>query len=928
MTSPTQNPTPVGCAHRARSVGGWIRRARSGDRGIPTVALAILQPLLLVLCTGLVFSSPLSAATQVLTGTVPAAVAKLRPMGRLPVATQLNLAIGLPLRNPDQLNTLLSQIYDPTSPNYRHYLTPAQFAEMFGPTQQDYQALIRFAAANRLTVISQHPNRLLLDVQGSVTDIEKAFQVTIYLYEHPTEARSFYSPNVNPTLKTAVPVLSIHGLDNYSIPRPNHKVRRLSQTGTLIPNSGSGPGGAYLGNDLRAAYVPGTPLTGAGQNVGLLQFDGYYANDIASYIAQAGISTSVVLTNIPIDGGVSTPGPNNVEVCLDIEMVIAMAPGVSKIFVYEAPNPSPWVDLLSRMANDNQAKQLSASWLGGGPDPTANQIFLQMAAQGQSFFNASGDDDAWSGVIPFPADNPNITAVGGTTLATTGPAGSYVSEIVWNLGTPNPNGGDWGSSGGISTLYPIPTWQLGLSMSANQGSTTMRNIPDVAMVADNVAIVANNGQQEIVGGTSCAAPLWAGLTALINQQAGINGLPSVGLLNPALYAIGKGENYLADFHDVTIGNNFTSASPTQFIAVAGYDLCTGWGTPAGTNLINALTSKNALPGTCLPATQTAQHPFDITRNALYWFTHGYTNDPICATATLEQAIAANGGTVSLGFLCLPTANYTSTNVPAISAFMEALGFYYKGSGTTGDGLTASALCQARKKMAPELIAAIANNVLLGTTPDHAKYVNAGVLTNFPSDLIEQAGLAAVGTDVAQVQLYTALLRKFNASGITNAFFAGLGQVECSPNPPAFLRKIARDPTTYLNCPGLNDSCSTAENVAWNNSTGLPTFQRTVDTRNYAAGTAYWKIVPPLGATNRKFTANTAKSNFPTTLTVLRGNCAGDASGLAVIASQTSSNAFTSTQVSFTTDGAATFYITAAPVYSGTFGKLKFTLTSP
>ena len=894
----------------------------------PTNRGSICCRLLFGLLLLALISPPAQAATQVLSGTVPPAVAKLRPMGRLPVATQLNLAIGLPLRNPDQLNTLLRQIYDPTSPSYRHYLTPAQFAEMFGPTQQDYQALIRFAAANRLTVTSQHPNRLLLDVRGAVTDIEKAFQVSIYLYEHPTEARAFYSPNVNPTLRTAVPVLSIHGLDNYSIPRPNHKVRRLSQTGTLIPNSGSGPGGAYRGNDFRAAYVPGTLLTGAGQNVGLLQFDGYNANDIASYIAQAGISTSVVLTNIPIDGGVSTPGPNNVEVCLDIEMVIAMAPGVSKIFVYEAPNPSPWVDLLSRMANDNQAKQLSASWLGGGPDPAANQIFLQMAAQGQSFFNASGDNDAWSGAIPFPADNPNITSVGGTTLATAGPAGPYVSEIVWNLGTPNPNGGNWGSSGGSSTTYPIPSWQLGLSMSANQGSTSMRNIPDVAMVADNIAIVANNGQQGIVGGTSCAAPLWAGLTALINQQAGMNGLPPVGLLNPALYAIGKSENYLADFHDVTSGNNFTTASPTQFVAVAGYDLCTGWGTPAGTNLINALTSKNALPGTCLPSTQTAQHPFDITRSALYWFTHGYTNDPICATATLEQAIAANGGALNLGFLCLPTANYTSANNPAISAFMEALGFYYKGAGTTGDGLTASALCQARKKLAPELIAAIANNVLLGTTPDHAKYVSAGVLTNFPSDLIEQAGLAAVGTDVAQVQLSTALLRKFNASGVTNAFFAGLGQVECSPNPTAFLRKISRDPTTYLNCPGLNDSCSTAENMAWNNSTGMPKFQRSVDTRNYVAGTVYWKIVPPFGATNRQFTVNTANSNFSTTLTVLRGNCAGDASGLTVVASQTSSNAFTRSQVSFTADGTSTFYIEAKPVYPGTFGKLKLTLTSP
>ena len=902
---PTRQSVPIG-----RRASGWIW---------------------LFCVAGLGFSLPLQAAgPQVLSGTVPAAVAHLQPTGRLPVVTKLNLAIGLPLRNSAQLDNWLQQIYDPASPNYRRYLTPAQFTEMFGPTEQDYQALIRFVAANGLTVTGLHPNRLLLDVQGTVGNIEKAFQTKIYIYAHPTEARSFYAPSVDPSLRTTVPVLSINGLDNYSIPHPNHKIRLRNGTGRPTPKSGSGPGGTFRGKDFRSAYVPGTTLTGSGQTVGLVQFDGYNPSDITSYISQAGISTSVVLTNIAIDGGVPVPGSGNGEVCLDIEMVIAMAPGLSKIFVYEAPNPSPWVDILSRMANDNQARQLSCSWGGGGPNPAAEQIFQQMAAQGQSFFNATGDSDAFTGAIPFPSDSPNITQVGATTLATAGPAGSYLTETVWNWGL-QADGSFVGSSGGISTTVGIPSWQLGLSMAANQGSTTLRNVPDVAMVGDNIAIVADNGQGETVGGTSCAAPLWAGLTALINQQAELNGLPSVGLLNPALYAIGKGGNYAADFHDVTTGNNFTSNSPTAFSAVTGYDLCTGWGSPGGTNLINQLTgSSSVVEETCLPTTQAAQHPFDITRSALYWFTHGYTNDPLCATATLEQAIVVNGGKLNLGFLCLPTANYTSTNVPAISAFMEALGFYYKGSGTTGDGLIASALCQARKKLAPELIAAIANNVLLGTTPDHASYLNAGVLTNFPGDLIEQAGAAAAGVDVAQIQLFTALLRKFNTSGVTNEFFAGLGQVECSPNPPAFLRKIARDATTYLNCPGLNDSCSTAENVVWTGTSNAAVvrFQRTVDTRNYAAGTVYWVITPPLGASNRQFTATTANSNFPTTLTVSAGHCTADASGLTIVTSNTSSNGFTPTQVHFTTDGVSPYYLAATPVYSGTSGKLKFTLTSP
>src|ERR1019366_8649351 len=155
----------------------------------------------------------------------------------------------------------------------------------------------------------------------------------------------------------AVPILRISGLENYSLPHPNLKVRPGSAVGNATPNSGTGPGGTYLGSDFRNAYASGTSLTGKGQSVGLLQFDGFYTNDITAYESQAGL-TNVPLTVVPIDGGVPTPGSDNDEVCLDIEMAISMAPGLARVYVYEAPNnPAYWDDLLSRMANDNLAKQ-------------------------------------------------------------------------------------------------------------------------------------------------------------------------------------------------------------------------------------------------------------------------------------------------------------------------------------------------------------------------------------------------------------------------------------------------------------------------------------------------------------------------------------------------------------------------------------------
>ena len=537
----------------------------------------------------LVFAAPVRARErQVLHGHIPGAVTRLKlpSIGRLPSVTQLRLAIGLPLRNPEELANLLQQIYDPASPQYHHYLTTEEFTERFGPTKEAYQTLIDYAGANGFTISGTYPNRVVLDVDASVADIEKAFHLHMQLYQHPTEGRTFYAPDAEPTLDNAPSILDISGLDNYAVPRPRYVINKSGAAPTaVIPQvgTGSGPSGNFIGNDFRAAYVPGTTLNGCGQVVGLLQFDGYTASDITYYENLAGLP-NVTLTNILIDGATGGPSGNGgeLEVSLDIEMVVSMAPGVSKVVLYIAPNPSPWPDLLGRIASDNIAKQISCSWgnnAAGSPDPTSEALFLQMAAQGQSFFNASGDSDAFSGGIPFPSESTNVTQVGGTNLKTTAPGGSYLSETVWN------DGGGIGSSGGISANFSIPPWQQGISMTSNYGSTTMRNVPDVAMTASNVYVRADGADQPNVRGTSCAAPLWAGFTALINQQAAANGQPPVGFINPAIYAIGKSASYSNCFHDTTVGNNGTS---TKYPAVSGYDLCTGWGTPNGTNLINAL----------------------------------------------------------------------------------------------------------------------------------------------------------------------------------------------------------------------------------------------------------------------------------------------------------------------------------------------------
>lgn len=596
--------------------------------------------------------------------TIP--VAQMVPVERLSPTNQLHLAIGLPLRNREGLTNVLQELYNPASVNYRHFLTPDQFTERFGPTTADYQAAGAFARANGLRVMGTHSNRMLLDVQGEVSDIEKAFHIRMHVYRHPTEARTFYAPDAEPSVDLTSPLLHISGLNNYTKPHPmSHRLQPADLTITATPRLGSGPSGTFMGLDFRRAYAPGVTLTGAGQAIGLFEFDGFYSSDIAAYVQNAGM-TNVLLQTVLIDGfsGVPTSlrtGSDNEEVALDIEMAISMAPGLSKVLVYEA---SPTVsaagidDLLNRMATDDLAKQLSCSW-GFDIDATSQQIFQQFAAQGQSFLLASGDSGAFSGPVLQPSDNPYVTVVGGTSLMTD-TSGSWISETTWN-----------GSSGGISTVYPIPDWQQGIDMSANGGSSAMRNLPDVAMAANNVYCYADRGQSFPVSGTSIAAPLWAGFIAMVNEQAAAQGKPPVGFLNPTLYQLGKGAGYATAFHDVATGDNTTGNSPNLFHAVPGYDLCTGWGTPAGKNLIDALlagTTQDLLisPPFGFSANGPIGGPFNVTSTTYSISNAGATpldwsiaNAPPWLDVSLKSGTLTPGGpvmTVTVGLNSL-ASNY-------------------------------------------------------------------------------------------------------------------------------------------------------------------------------------------------------------------------------------------------------------------------------
>ncbi|MGA2021272.1 MAG: S53 family peptidase [Candidatus Sulfotelmatobacter sp.] len=541
------------------------------------ISVATLQRLAAVLCALTLFFAVAANAEQrpTLTTHVPDAVSSgVAPLvGHLPSAQRLSLAISLPLRNQAELDDLLQRIYDPQSSDYHHYLSVQEFTSRFGPAEADYAAVMSFAQANGLKVIDTAENRMVVDVEGPASNIENAFHVSLGVYQHPTESRTFYAPDREPTVDLDVPVLHISGLDNFSLPHAKN-IRTSRQTGGV--GTGSGPDGNFIGSDMRAAYYGSGPLDGAGQLVGLFELAGYELSDVINFFKKVKEPLKVPVRGVSVNGARLTcppPSCDDSEQVLDIEMAISMAPGLSEVVVYVGNTDAA---IFNKMAEDNVAKQLSCSWGWSDNESVLDPIFKEFMAQGQSLFVATGDDGSGTpGDVVWPADDPYVTAVGGTDLTTTGPGGAWKSETGWNgsAGAPSKNG------------IPIPSYQQlpGVINSSNHGSTTLRNYPDVAAEANtNQYSCFDGGCFGGNGGTSYAAPQWAGMTAMANQQSIANGGSTLGFLNPALYAIGVGSNYDSDFHDITSGNN------GKYNAVIGYDLVTGWGSPNGPNLIDAL----------------------------------------------------------------------------------------------------------------------------------------------------------------------------------------------------------------------------------------------------------------------------------------------------------------------------------------------------
>jgi putative cell wall-binding protein len=520
-------------------------------------------------------------------------------------STPLSLRVILAGRDPGGLAGLVAAVSTPGSPEFRHFLSRGQFAGRFGASDATVADVTRDLGTEGLTVGDLAPDRLSLTAWGPAGAVEQAFGVDLVPVPLPGGGSGFTTVSA-PRLPSGV--TAVLGLDDLT--RATGEPQRAAPQ-SAPPTVPSGVCQAAAAPDARppsavaGAYDLG-PLesagaTGAGRTVALFELADYAAGDLAAYRSCFGLGAQTI-TKVSVDGGAAL-GAGTSEVTFDIEQVMGLSPGAA-IDVYEAPNGGPGIyDLYQKIVDDDSAQIVSTSWglceADAGSLPSAEAtLFEQAASQGQTVLAASGDEGSSAcfgtgtanqaqAAVSDPASQPDVTGVGGTSLSGTSPR----QESAWNTSTPQAGGVVEGGAGGggISSLWPTPSWQL----AAAGSGASKREVPDVSASADptyGYPMYCTAGDcatgpvapgWELSGGTSMAAPLWASLMALAAHSC--TGTPTFGLVNPVLYSSAGITN------NITTGNNdYGSMQGGRYPATPGYNMATGLGSPIGARVAAAL----------------------------------------------------------------------------------------------------------------------------------------------------------------------------------------------------------------------------------------------------------------------------------------------------------------------------------------------------
>lgn len=716
-------------------------------------------------------------------------------VGHLSATKNMRIVLVLQHSNQSELDQFLKDLQDPASSSYHHYLSVDQFTAKYGPSVDDYEAVKTWANENGLKIESTARNRQILSVSGSVQKIESALHVNFGLYQHPTENRTFFAPDREPTPDMSVRLWSIGGLDNFSTPqRMLVKNPNPVTPDSAISNAttGSCPGASFCGSDMRAAYYSagGGTLTGSGQSVGLFEFVGTDLADVTTYFTNAGQTNNVPITLTSVDTQSTSCIDNSkggfcddTEQTLDITQAVSMAPGMSGLTMWIGTGALSGQTLddagiLNGMATAKLLNSaLSCSWAWKPTDNTTDDPFFQeFQAQGQSFFTAAGDSGTWaSGGFVWPADDPYVMSVGGTDLTTASAGGAWASETGWS-----------DTGGGISTnSFAIPSWQVAAAAGCAKCSQTLRNGPDVSANANFTFYVCADQtacSENLYGGTSFATPMWAGFIALANQQAVSNGDALVGFVNPALYTniYANGTEYANDFHDITSGGNSKGST-------VGYDLSTGLGSPTGQSLINDLLgsptsgfSLSASPNSVSVA-QGASGTSTITSSVTGGFSGTIaltaSGQPSGVTVSFNPTSITGAGTSSMTMAVGSTVTpgtYTITVKGTSGATTETTTVSLTVTGTGGGSFTISAkpasISAAPGGSAASKITVTPSGGFTGTVSLSASGQGSGVLVKFvPSSVAGGSGTAAMRVHVGpNVAAGTRTITVTGTSGSTTA----------------------------------------------------------------------------------------------------------------------------------------------------------------
>jgi kumamolisin len=539
-------------------------------------------------------------------------------------AKEITVVLALPLGDSQGAADFARRVSDPKDQFFRHFITPEEFAARFGANQADYAALKEWAAANGLQISQESLARSLLTVRGTVAQFQDLFRTQLNNYRS-SDDREFYSAGVAPTIPNAISskVEGVIGLTESRQFAPLAKVYKRFGEDPVTPAvrtetaGGTGPGGAYAASDLRTAYFIPSFGSATPQTVAVFEQGGFHQSDVDKYLERMRLPNRPV-TFVSVNGYDGSVNDNGVELeaVLDIDMVIGINPDVKEVLVYEDGKDSFQVallDALEQVAKDNKAQTLSISYgqdeiqQGKSAIKAENTALIQLASQGITVLVSAGDNGAYgrSGTAftpahleaPDPGSQPYVTSVGGTTLFTFANE-AYLQEEVWNdLGV-----GDGATGGGVSSYWPIPTWQSPALVTGNGGSASKRNVPDAAAVGNpltGVAVYSKiNGGWIQIGGTSVSAPIWAGYISILNAGLQYSGVGAgVGFFNPTwygLYSLGYGNPL--DVVDGTNGNAqiFGTAG---YPAGPGYDNCTGLGSLWGGGFAYTLLTTGSQQGT-------------------------------------------------------------------------------------------------------------------------------------------------------------------------------------------------------------------------------------------------------------------------------------------------------------------------------------------